>query len=227
MGPIHLLRRRLPLVSIFQCSLFSLCLGCAWLKHRPPALARQSVVLVPVRKFCMSVVDTLTLQLCFLSTGSGVPIPGCLFTGFLGPDAWLFPSWVLGSHSLAVLLSFHHLSTVQSSQSPQMNRALLLLGLASLLLSLPLTLFPLVVFATFSLSLLWLLSCRSAHRVPMNRSTSHLARGTTVIFLPAVLLPNCCSQHCSTGLCRLLSLLTTTSLFNHAHGAQTCRRSST
>ena len=108
-GPIHLQRFPLPLVSIFQCSLFSLCLGCAWLKHRPPALARPSVVLVPVRKFCMSVVDTLTLHFSFFSTGSGVPIPGCLFTGFLGPDAWMFSSWVLGSHSLAVFLSYHHL----------------------------------------------------------------------------------------------------------------------
>ena len=59
-------------------------------QHRPPALARPSVVLVPVRKFCRSVVDTLTLHFSFISTGSGVPFPGCFLHGFMGPIPWLF-----------------------------------------------------------------------------------------------------------------------------------------
>ena len=54
-------------------------------------------------------------------------------------------------------------------------RALLLLGHVLLLLSLSLALFPLVVFATFSFSALWLLSRRRAHRISMNRSTFCLA----------------------------------------------------
>ena len=41
--------------------------------------------------------------------------------GFLGSDPWLFSSRVLGSHSLAVFLYFHHLSTDHSSRSTQMN----------------------------------------------------------------------------------------------------------
>ena len=42
---------------------------------------RIPLVSVSVCKFCMSVVDTLTLHFSFIFTGSGVPIPGCLLTG--------------------------------------------------------------------------------------------------------------------------------------------------
>ena len=176
---------------------------------------RLRVRSVSLRKSCVS-----HLALLFPFHGFWGPDPWLLVHGFLGPDPCLFSSWVLGSRSMAVFFSFHHLSTDRSLLE-------LVLELVPLLLSFSLILFPLVVFVTFSLSVLNLLSCRSAHRVPMNRSTSHLAHGTTVIFFPAVLLPSCCFQHCSTCLCRLLSLLTTTSLCNHANSAQTCRSSST
>ena len=88
----------------------------------------------------------------------------CFFLGFLGPIPGLFSF-------LFIIFQLIDLSSNSSSSS------------CPFLVSFSLVLFPLVVFVTFSLSVLNLLSCRIAHRVPMDRSTSHLARGTTVIFL--------------------------------------------
>ena len=80
--------------------------------------------------------DCVKAHSLHLSTGPGVPMAVC--------------SWVLGSQSLSVSFSFHYLLIDQSLLE-------LVLELVLLLLSFSLVPFLLVVFATFSLSVLWLL----------------------------------------------------------------------
>ena len=52
---------------------------------------------------------------CLLAVGHALfhgfwgPDPCLFLLGFWGPDPWLSSSWVLGSRSLAVFLSFHYL----------------------------------------------------------------------------------------------------------------------
>ena len=96
-GSIRLLRRPLPLVSIFQFSSHASSLSTAaqvsdldvststWHWH---VSSDRSVVSLCTSSACLNV-DTLSLHFSFISTGSGVPIPGCF-------------------------LSFHHLSTDRS-----------------------------------------------------------------------------------------------------------------
>ena len=153
--------------------------------------------------------------------GSWVPFPGCFpFLGAWVPFPGCFPFW--GSwvpfpgcflfFSSSFNCSFVSVVANELSTAPPWIRApssLALTGTASSRgLCHLLTLCSLASFA-------WKRSPNP------NESVQFLScRGTTVIFLPAVLLPSCCFQHCSTCLCQLLSLLTTTSLCNHADSLQ-------
>ena len=75
--------------SAYFNALFSLCLDCAGPQHRPPALALPSLL--------------CACSACLLST-----LSPCTSPRVLGSRSLAVCSWVLGSHSLAVFLSFHH-----------------------------------------------------------------------------------------------------------------------
>ena len=93
--------------------------------------------------------------------------------GFLGPIPWLFSLLfiifqLIDLHTITLIsvcsffsMEANELSTVLRTRVPSSRLSLILL--------------PPAVFATFTLSSLWLLSCGSAHRVPMNKSSFYLA----------------------------------------------------
>ena len=90
-GPIRLLRRPLPFVSIFQCSLLSLCLDCAWLslnidlrhwhdRRSSSFLCASSAGLLSTLLPCTSLSSPRVLgshSLAVFFMGSWVPFPGC------------------------------------------------------------------------------------------------------------------------------------------------------
>ena len=165
-----------------------------------------------VHEFCMSNVDTLSLNFSFHLHGFCGPGPWLFVHGFLSPDPWLFSSWVLGSHSLAVSHSFHHLSTGRSPclrglQHRSSCRAVLLVTPShSLVFTLlgPLLQHPSVLLISIHLLVLLfpkvsdrLLSSTILNQIlPANLLSSiihqhalHIARDMTVVFFPAVFFP--------------------------------------
>ena len=90
MGPIRLLRRPLPLVSIFQFNVMleseQLAIHVSDLDASLAQVAADDFVCA----FDLFLCATLSLHFSFISTGSWVPIPACFLHGFLGPIPWLF-----------------------------------------------------------------------------------------------------------------------------------------